>query len=51
MSDKENDILEKIAVLPERLQDKILARLDGAALAVETLGAGRQERDDKEGDA
>ena len=51
MSDKEKGMVEKIAALPPALQEKMLDTLNGAVMAIDALGAGRQERDEKEGDA
>ena len=42
MSEKAQMILEKVSAMPEPLQDKFLDRLDGAAMAVETLSAGKE---------
>ena len=39
MSEKEKQILDKIAQLPTPLQDKFLDRLEGARLAIGAIGA------------
>ena len=39
MSEKEKDIVEKIAAMPKALQDKFLDQLQGAALAMDALAA------------
>ena len=38
MSEKEKQILDKIAQLPAPLQDKFLDRLEGARLAIDAIG-------------
>ena len=39
MSEKAQMILEKVSAMPEPVQDKFLARLDGANMAIEALTA------------
>lgn len=39
MSDKEQRILQLVSELPPEIQDRFLDRLEGAALALEALGA------------
>lgn len=43
MSEKEKAILEKMAQLPEELQDKMAAQIDGAVMALDILGKGDKE--------
>ncbi len=43
MSEKEKTILEKMAQLPEELQDKMAAQIDGAVMALDILGKGDKE--------
>lgn len=45
MSDKERSLVENIAALPPALQEKFLYQAQGAALAVETLGVGKDEKE------
>ena len=42
MSEKEKDMLQKIAALPAPLQDKFLERIQGAVMALDTLGAEKE---------
>lgn len=37
MSDKEKEMAQKIAELPDRLQDKFLERLEGAVMALDAM--------------
>lgn len=46
MSEKEKTILEKMAQLPEELQDKMAAQIDGAVMALDILG--KDGKDGKE---
>lgn len=39
MSDKEKQMLEKIAALPDPIKEKFIDRLDGARIALDVLGA------------
>lgn len=43
---KEKTILEKMAQLPEELQDKMAAQIDGAVMALDILG--KDGKDGKE---
>lgn len=43
MSEKEKAIIQKIAQLPEELQDKMAAQIDGAVMALDMLGKGEKE--------
>lgn len=44
MSEKEKNMLDKIAQLPPELQDRIADKLDGAVMALDALG----KKDEKE---
>lgn len=43
MSEKEREILNRISTLPDKLQDRFLDKLQGAADAVEILAAQKEE--------
>lgn len=43
MSEKENQIITKIAQLPEPLKDKFLDRLEGARLALDAISTETKE--------
>ena len=45
MSDKEKQMIEKIAALPEGLQQRFVDRIDGAAMALDELHEGKEARD------
>lgn len=47
MSEKEKAMLEKLAALPEPLQDRFLDRIQGATMALDMLGAS-PPKDEKE---
>ena len=50
MSERDHDMLEKIRGLPGPLQEKFIDRLDGAAMAMETLTAsGSAEKGEQHG--
>lgn len=51
MSEKEKQLLDKIAKLPEPLQDKFLDRLEGARLAIDVIGAPPEEGSNEPNDA
>jgi len=46
MSEKEKEIVEKIAALPPQLQDKFLDRVEGAIMALDATTAEKKEADD-----
>lgn len=48
MSEKEKAILNKMAKLPEPLQDKFLDRLEGAAMAIDMMKEVDHEPREKE---
>lgn len=50
MSEKEKQILDKIAKLPAPLQDKFLDRLEGARLAIDAIGTPPKEGDNAKND-
>jgi len=50
MSEKEKQILDKIAQLPAPLQDKFLDRLEGARLAIDAIGTPPEEGDHAKND-
>ena len=50
MSEKEKQILDKIAQLPAPLQDKFLDRLEGARLAIDAIGTPPKEGDHAKND-
>ena len=37
MSDKEKDLVQKIAAMPDRLKEKFLDKADGALMAMDAL--------------
>ncbi|WP_418589630.1 hypothetical protein [Hominenteromicrobium sp.] len=43
MSEKEKAIIQKIAQLPEELQDKMAAQIDGAVMALDMLEQGKKK--------
>lgn len=46
MSEKAQAILEKVAAFPEKLQDKFLDKLDGAAMYADVMSeTGKEEAD------
>jgi hypothetical protein len=45
VSEKEKALLEGIAKLPDKLQDKFLERIQGAVMALDTLGAEKEDVD------
>lgn len=47
MSEKEKDMLEKIAALPAPLQDKFLERIQGATMALDVLDAEKAAKAEK----
>ena len=47
MSSKEKEILDKMAKLPEPLQDKFLDRLEGAAMALNLMKEVKHEPREK----
>lgn len=47
MSEKEKQVVEKIAALPEAVRERFLTMAEGAVIAVEEL----RDKDDEKGDS
>lgn len=46
MSEKEKQVVEKIAALPEQVREKFLTMAEGAVIAVEQLREEQEDDDD-----
>lgn len=46
MSEKEKQVVEKIAALPEQVREKFLTMAEGAVIAVEELRKEQEDDDD-----
>ncbi len=46
MSEKEKQVVEKIAALPEAVRERFLTMAEGAVIAVEELREEKEEEDD-----
>lgn len=49
MSDKESKLLERFAQFPGAVKEKLLDHLEGAAIAVEAMGAKEKAKDERDG--
>lgn len=47
MSEKEKQMISKINALPEKLQEKIPDKIDGATMAIEMLSNTAKKEDDE----